>query len=201
MRRNHNFFYYGALVIIAALLIAFIALLTTPTQAYEGEAVRTARQERLHDAAELLRELGFTEDSDAIRQLQAAWWREQEDLDIIAKVIQNEADPAWCKWEHSVAVGAVVVNRVRSPYFPNTVKEVVAAPGQYLPTYTRGFEGTIRLAYLAAKDALDGNHDVPSDAYWQDNTIQGVHVWKAFVLDTGWFRSTTYICTGIPGID
>ena len=201
LKRNNKFFYYGALVIIAALLIAFIALLATPVRAYEGDPVRTAKQEALHEAADLLRDAGFTNDSGLIKALQAAWWLEQEDLDIVAKVIQNEADPQWCEWEHSVAVGAVVMNRVRSERFPNTVKEVVNAPGQYLPAYTRNFEKTSRLAYLAAKDALDGNHEVPSDCYWQDNKKQGVSVWKAFKLDTGWFRSTTYICRGIPEID
>ena len=151
-------------------------------------------------AAEILRAAGFHDDSDALIALRNAWWEEQEKLDIVAKVIQNEADPAWCEWEHSVAVGAVVMNRVRSPYFPNTVREVVAAPGQYLEAYTRDFGKVTRLAYEAAKAAIDGDHDVPDDAYWQDCTIQGVSIWKAFVCDTGYFSSTTYICRGIPGV-
>ncbi len=123
--------------------------------------------------------------------------REQENLDIIAKVIAHEAAPEWCEWDHSVAVGAVVMNRVKSPYFPNTVKEVVAAPGQYLKSYTFGFDETSNLAYLAAKAAIDGDHDVPSDAYWQDNKRQGKEVWRSFVCDTGYYRSVTYICCGV----
>lgn len=189
--------------LIAVLCIAFIALcvlMATPAAAYE-EPVRTARQEALHEAADLLRACGYAEDSTVIQSLQTTWWEEQEALDIIAKVIQNEADPEWCAWEHSVAVGAVVVNRTKSSHFPNTVKEVVAQPGQYLESYTYGFENTSRLAYEAAKAALDGDHDVPGNAYWQDTKVQGVYVWKAFLLDTGWFRSTTYICCGIPGVD
>lgn len=27
------------------------------------------------------------------------------------------------------------------------------------------------------------------------------YIWKAFTVDTGWFRSTTYICRGIPVVD
>lgn len=191
------------IVLLALIVIAAAVVLTVPVQAADDSnaPVRTNKQLALHEAADLLRSAGYAEDSAEIRTLQAAWLTEQESLDIIAKVIQNEADPQWCEWEHSVAVGAVVCNRVASPYFPGTVKEVVAQPGQYLKSYTYGFDTTSRLAYLAAKAALDGDHDVPSNAFWQDNKIQGCYVWKSFLLDTGYFRSTTYICCGIPGVD
>lgn len=196
MRNNRNIA-RGAFIILAVLVIFMLFLLITPADAYEGEPIRTARQETLHAAADILRSYGYAEDSEAIRALGDAWRQEQDNLDIIAKVIQHEADPAWCEWEHSVAVGAVVVNRVKSEYFPDSVKEVVEAPGQYLPAYTYGFDKTPRLAYLAAKAALDGDHDVPEDAYWQDNRVQGRRIWKAFTVDTGYFRSTTYICCGV----
>lgn len=181
------------------LLILLCIILATPAHAAD-EPIRTNKQLALHEAADILRAAGYSDDSEVIKALQAAWWQEQEDLNIIAKVIQNEADPQWCEWEHSVAVGAVVVNRERSPHFPNTIREVVAQPGQYLKSYTYDFSGVSELAYLAAKAALDGDHDVPADAYWQDNKVQGCYIWKSFLLDTGWFRSTTYICCGIPGV-
>lgn len=196
MRNNRNIA-RGAFIILAVLALFMLMLMLTPAEAYEGNPVRTARQETLHAAADILRSYGYAEDSEAIRALGDAWRQEQEALDIIAKVIENEAPPQWCEWEHSVAVGAVVVNRVKSEYFPDNVKEIVAAPGQYLPAYTRNFDGTSRLAYLAAKAALDGDHDVPEDAYWQDNKVQGRRIWKAFTVDTGYFRSTTYICCGV----
>lgn len=187
-------------VFFIAVLAVVIVLIAIPTKAYDGEPVTTRKQDALHEAAEILRAVGYAEDSPVMLSLKEAWAAEQEALDIIAKVIQHEADPAWCEWEHSVAVGVVVCNRVASPHFPNTVKEVVAAPGQYLEAYTRNFSGTSRLAYEAAKAALDGDHDVPSDCYWQDTHVQGVSIWKSFTVDTGYFRSTTYICRGIPGV-
>lgn len=199
MRHNRNMA-RGAFICLAVLVIFLLIVLLTPAHAYEGEPVRTYRQEVLHEAADILRSYGYAEDSEVIKALGDAWRQEQEALDIIAKVIENEAPPQWCEWKHSVTVGAVVVNRKNSPYFPDTVKEVVAAPGQYLPAYTWGFDGTSRLAYEAAKAAIDGDHDVPTDAYWQDNKVQGRRIWKAFTVDTGYFRSTTYICCGIPGV-
>ena len=197
---RHKYIVRGIIICLVVLFVAFCVMLATPAMAYEGERITTARQDALHEAAEILRAAGYADDSEVIKELQAEWWREQENLDIIAKVIQHEADPQWCEWEHSVAVGAVVCNRAKSPYFPDTVREVVEQPGQYLKAYTSNFSATTRLAYEAEKAAMDGDHDVPSDCYWQDNKVQGVSIWKAFTVDTGYFRSTTYICRGIPGV-
>lgn len=107
----------------------------------------------------------------------------------------------YCEWEHSVAIGAVIMNRVASPYFPNTVKDVVAAPGQYVKWYTYGFDNLKQKSYAAAKAAIDGDHNVPSNAYWHANFPQGTSTWKKFICDTGYFYSVTWVCCGIPGID
>ena len=197
---KHKYIVAMGVTILCMIFIALCILMATPASAYDGTRVTTARQDALHQAADMLRWEGYAEDSPEIKALSAAWWEEQEALDIIAKVVAHEADPAWCEWEHSVAVAVVVLNRVNSPYFPDTVREVVAAPGQYLESYTHDFSETPRLCYEVAKAAMDREHDVPSDCYWQDTHVQGTSIWKAFTLDTGWFRSTTYICRGIPGV-
>ena len=194
---RHNHIIRGLIICMAALLILLGIMLATPAGAYDGTRITTDRQDALHAAANVLRAAGYAEDSAPIRALSEEWWREQEALDIIAKVIRYEANPEHCEWDHSVAVGAVIVNRVASDYFPNSVREVVAAPGQYLPSYTYGFSETPRLCYEAAKAALDGAHDVPADAYWQAEFPQGREVWRTFRVDTGWYSSTTFICRGV----
>ena len=50
------------------------------------------------------------------------------DYDHLARAVQVEAAPGTMD-EYCVAVS--VLNRVRSPYYPNTVADVVYAPGQY----------------------------------------------------------------------
>lgn len=197
---KHNNIVRGIVICMVVLFVALCVILATPAGAYDGNPIWTKKQIALHEAAEILRAAGISDDAPTIKALSETWWQEQEDLNILAKVVAYEADPQWCEWEHSVAVAVVVLNRVASPYFPDTVKEVVAQPGQYLPAYTYGFEQTPRLCYEVAKAAMDGDHDVPSDCYWQDNTIQGKSIWKSFTVDTGYFRSTTYICRGIPGV-
>ena len=194
--REKNIICLGVVIICVIFIGICVAMAS-----HAAYGITTERQDNLHATADALRAMGLPENSEEIKSLQALWWREQEDLDIIAKVIEHEADPQWCQWEHSVAVGVVILNRVASPNFKgDRVKEIVSAPRQYLLSYTYDFDDTSELAYLAAKDAMDGNHNVPDNAYWQDNKVQGSYIWKAFELRTKWFHSTTYICCGIPGV-
>ena len=197
---NHKYIVPLFVALLCMVFIALCILMAQPAAAYEGDRITTARQDELHRMADALRMTGVPENDPALQALSAEWWVQEEALNIIAKVVRYEADPAWCEWEHSVAVAVVVLNRVASPYFPASVKEVVAAPGQYLEWYTHDFKDTPRLCYEVAKAALDGDHEVPSDCFWQDTNVQGTAIWKAFTLDTGYFRSTTYICRGIPGV-
>ena len=189
---------YIEAMLIALLCMVFIVLcliMATPANAYEGTRITTARQDALHAAADLLRAAGLPDDDPAILALSAEWWREQEALDIVARVVMGEAGN--CPWMHQVAVAAVVCNRVKSPYFPDTVREVVAAPGQYTTLYLTGFEKTSRQCYEAAKKALDGDSGVPEDVIWQAEFPQGTEVWWRSEVDTGWWHSVTYFCRGV----
>jgi len=53
----------------------------------------------------------------------------KEDLLLLARLIQAEAEGE--PQEGKIAVGAVVVNRVRHPSFPNTILEVIMEPDQF----------------------------------------------------------------------
>lgn len=77
------------------------------------------------------------------------------DLELLARLIFAEARSE--PYEGKVAVGAVVLNRIKSGKFPHTIKEVIYAPGQF----TCVVNGQINLtpdasAYQAARDALAG---------------------------------------------
>ena len=77
------------------------------------------------------------------------------DVNLLARCIYAEArgEP----YTGMVAVGAVVLNRVRSPKFPNTVSGVIYQPW----AFTAVNDGQINLtpndqAYKAARDAMNG---------------------------------------------
>ena len=72
----------------------------------------------------------------------------------------------WCEargepYEGMVAVGAVVMNRVRSKAYPDTVYDVIFASGQFSPVksgalYKAYNNNANPLCYQAAQEALDG---------------------------------------------
>ena len=64
-----------------------------------------------------------------------------EDLFLLAKIIAWESGPHWEDWG-LIAIGEVVLNRVASPEFPNTIREVLyqTDPIQYEPIWLTGWE-------------------------------------------------------------
>lgn len=78
-----------------------------------------------------------------------------EELDLLARAIYGEArgEP----YTGQIAVGAVIINRVISPDFPDSIKGVIYQSGQFTPVQ----DGSLYLepddnARNAARDALNG---------------------------------------------
>ena len=57
------------------------------------------------------------------------------ELEMLSKLIEIEAGSRWLPMEWKMAEGEVVLNRIASPEFPNSMREVIEQPGQY---YGRG---------------------------------------------------------------
>ena len=83
----------------------------------------------------------------------------------------------WCEAGNQarigkVAVGAVVLNRVRSPLFPNTIREVIYQGGQFTPVASGVFaralaNGVPESCYEAARAALAGENPVGNCLFFQ----------------------------------
>lgn len=77
------------------------------------------------------------------------------DVQLLAKVISAEArgEP----YEGQVAVGAVVLNRVASPSFPNSISGVVYQPGAFSAVTDSNWSASVtNSAKSAAQDAING---------------------------------------------
>lgn len=84
----------------------------------------------------------------------------REELMLMARAIHAEARGE--SFLGQVAVGAVIVNRVHSPFFPNTVREVIMQRNRNTFQFTPVSNGTINLepdesSIQAALEALEGN--------------------------------------------
>ena len=122
------------------------------------------------------KELTFEETIQAMAQehrilmdrLIAAWEHRKEEVGLIAEVI------FWENWftdpEHLAAyyTGAVVMNRVNSSAWPNTVKEVLYQRGQYSTTKLFYTKEIPQECYDMARDIYkNGTPDVPENVIFQ----------------------------------
>lgn len=113
----------------------------------------------------------------------------QEDINLLAEVMYHE------NWntdsEHLAAyyTGAVVMNRVNSKDWPNTIKEVLYQKGQYSTTkkfFTK--EIPAECYELAEMILRDGTPDVPENVIFQSMQKLGKGTWKKV--------NTDYFCYG-----
>jgi N-acetylmuramoyl-L-alanine amidase len=77
------------------------------------------------------------------------------DIDLLARLISAEArgEP----YSGQVAVGAVVLNRIKHPSFPNSLSGVIYQPGAFSCLDDGQFyEPVAESAYRAARDAING---------------------------------------------
>ncbi len=94
---------------------------------------------------------------------------------LLARIISAEArgEP----YEGQVAVGAVVMNRVRHPSFPNTIAGVVYQSGAFTAVTDGQFNQPIAdSAYRAAADALNG-WDPSGGAIYYYNPAKTTNAW------------------------
>ena len=100
-----------------------------------------------------------------------------EDLELMACIIQCEAEGE--PYAGKLAVGSVVMNRVASNSFPNTVMGVIYQSGQFSPVASgrmaaRLAAGANSECRQAAQEVLNGNITVPYLYFRRDNgTIDG----------------------------
>jgi hypothetical protein len=102
-----------------------------------------------------------------------------DDTTLLAAIIYCEAGNQ--SYEGKVAVGAVVMNRVYSASFPNTISEVIYQSGQFTPASSGALasalaNGVPSSCYDAAVAALNGENPVGSALYFNTGSGKGVKI-------------------------
>ena len=99
-------------------------------------------------------------------------------VDLLARLISAEARGE--RYSGQVAVGAVVLNRIRHPSFPNTLSGVIYQSGAFTCITDGQFnEPVAESAYRAARDALNGVD--PSGGaiyYFNPSTATSAWIWS-----------------------
>ena len=104
----------------------------------------------------------------AEREAREAYVRANQEL--MASIIYCEAGNQ--PYEGQVAVGAVIMNRVKSGSYPNSIEEVIYQSGQFGPAATgwlnrvRNSKGYSQTALQAAVEALNGSNPIGSCLYF-----------------------------------
>ncbi|MFC7394412.1 cell wall hydrolase [Scopulibacillus cellulosilyticus] len=96
------------------------------------------------------------------------------DRELLAKLVHAEAGGE--SFAGKVAVAAVVLNRVDSPAFPNTIQDVIYQPGQFTPVQNGMINNTPDQAdYQAVDQAFANRGHVTSSLYFYNPSIATDH--------------------------
>lgn len=102
-----------------------------------------------------------------------AYTTDADTTTLLAAIIHCEAGGE--SYEGQVAVGAVVMNRVRSSAYPNTIHGVIYAPGQFTPAMTGKLDRLLESGniyescFKAAEEALSGVSNVGDLTHFRRN--------------------------------
>jgi len=103
-----------------------------------------------------------------------------KEISLIEHIVMNEV--GHCSEQSKIAVANVILNRLDSPDFPDTVREVVYAPRQFSAVY-----GTLKPdkhTQEAVKKALNG----------EDNSMGAVYYYAPRYTGTiAWFESLEFL--------
>lgn len=139
----------------------------TETPATESTAAQTAAQEPAAQSA-------VSESSEETVTSASA-----DDVSLLAALIFCEAGNQ--SRDGKVAVGAVVMHRVASSSFANTIQGVIYQSGQFTPAYSGSLANALASGvpgdcYEAAQAALNGEDPVPGALYFNTGSGKGVKI-------------------------
>ncbi|NLT95149.1 MAG: LysM peptidoglycan-binding domain-containing protein [Clostridia bacterium] len=108
----------------------------------------------------------------------------QEEINLMARAVYGEARGE--SYVGQVAIAAVILNRLESPEFPDTVREVIFQPWAFTAVHDGQFWLTPdATAVRAVRDAING-YDPTGGAlyYWNPATATNKWVWTRPIITT-----------------
>lgn len=109
------------------------------------------------------------------------------DFNALCKIVQ--AEDGHDTMEGRIGIANVILNRVRSPYYPNTIMGVITAPGQFGPVRSGSFAAAVPTASTisAVKQAISGTNTVGNALYFHRGSSYGNRTLVAMAGAHGFF--------------
>ncbi|KHF41654.1 cell wall hydrolase [Halalkalibacter okhensis] len=140
--------------------------ITNLDKIYEGQHIQLHKKEQALEQTKEIR-------SDNTNDLS------EKELDLLARIVRAEAQTE--PFEGKVAVADVVLNRMESKQFPDTIKEVIYEPGQFEPVANGQIDKPADEESIEAVDAaLTDMRDITEDSLFFYNPDIATNRW----LDT-----------------
>lgn len=107
---------------------------------------------------------------------------DKEELGLLSRIVQVEA--GYESYQAQLAIANVILNRVKDGSFPNSVREVIYAPGQFPPAHNGLLDQTVAgaNALKAAKAALSGVNNVKGALYFYNPSVTSGEFWDSLTL-------------------
>lgn len=139
----------------------------------EEEAAEAARKKKAEEEAAAKKKKEMQKNYEAVKA-------SGNDVQLLGALIQIESGGE--SYEGQLAVGAVVMNRVRSGNYPNTIADVIFAPGQFPYASTRVYDvmarGVKSSCLQAAQEAINGKSNVGGFTHFKSSRsgVSGNHI-------------------------
>ena len=103
----------------------------------------------------------------------------EEELELLAHLIFAEAGSDWCSDKLQQYTGSVVLNRIKSKYYPNNMHDVIYQKGQYSVVNSGAINKTPNeRAYNVARFLLENGSVLPENVVFQSQKIQGDGIYE-----------------------
>ena len=196
--KNLKILILGSLTTVNILLLGDIYLCQQYNEASNNTEITsecietTSSEETFINTEETTNEiLSETTSEDVIDDLEGYCYSD-EDLYLLARVIDAEASDI-CTDEHKMCTGQVILNRMNSNKYPNTLREVVYDKGQYASVENDRLKEEITKESLdVARRLLNGEKILPDDVVYQAEFPQGKETVKT--IYNKYLDNTTYYC-------
>lgn len=118
----------------------------------------------------------------------------KEDIELLIKLVHSESGSSWLTDEHQQLTAAVVLNRVLSKNYPNSIPEVIFQKGQY--SCVNGNQWNVKPEQRTIDNVykvLNEEIIYPQDIIYQSEFKQGNKVYESFY--NSYSLTTTYFCS------